>query len=249
MRYKLERFIARNSAKKQLSIPVSMPLVSMTFDDMDVAAFTTGADLVSEFGACATFYVNGNLSSAYPDTPVHYTSQDLHRLHKSGHEIACHGFAHHDYQGLSAEEVENDIRLNNDFIVRHGIPAPRNFAYPFGNLNQKIKRQALNHFDSCRGVTGGINQNIADLGYLKAVPLYENRITVDEIKALLDTLSRLGGWLIFFTHAVRNTPAGFDTSPEQLRAMLAETAARHLPVLTVAEALSRFRLANQKIQS
>jgi peptidoglycan/xylan/chitin deacetylase (PgdA/CDA1 family) len=238
MRYKLERFIARNSQKKALTLPVSTPVVSMTFDDMDVSGFTTGAGLMEEFGARATFYANGSLSNVYSGTPVHFEFQDLHSLYKAGHEIACHGFAHSDYQRVPAGEVEKDIALNRKFIVDHRLPAPRNFAYPFGNLNTRVKRQALSHFDSCRGVTGGINRSIADLGYLKAVPLYKASISLDQINMMLDSLVRFGGWLIFFTHGVRDNPGRYDTTSAQLAATLTQVSARKIPLLTTAASLA-----------
>jgi hypothetical protein len=54
-----------------------------------------------------------------------------------------------------------------------------NFAYPYGSVGLRQKRAVQERFLSCRSVREGINAGRVDLGFLKAVRLYDSEIARD----------------------------------------------------------------------
>ena len=233
----IARRLARYTGRVMRPLPLTRSIVSFTFDDVPSSACTTAADMVGAAGARATYYVSGGLDRDTGGRANYHSARELGRLCEDGHEIGCHGFYHLNYQSISLEKVEADIAMNRAYFTEHGLPIPKNFAYPYGCVDRVVKRACARLFTSCRGVQNGINCGNVDLALLKAVPLFSHQLTAARIDTLLNRLTSPGCWLIFYGHGVMNDPGSYDCTPDLLAHALSATTSRGLPILTVAAAL------------
>lgn len=233
----IARRLARYTGRVMRPLPLTRSIVSFTFDDVPSSACTTAADMVGAAGARATYYVSGGLDRDTGGRANYHSARELGRLCEDGHEIGCHGFYHLNYQSISLEKVEADIAMNRAYFTEHGLPIPKNFAYPYGCVDRVVKRACARLFTSCRGVQNGINCGNVDLALLKAVPLFSHQLTAARIDTLLNKLTSPGCWLIFYGHGVMNDPGSYDCTPDLLAHALSATTSRGLPILTVAAAL------------
>lgn len=233
----LARRLARYTGRVMRPLPPTRSIVSFTFDDVPSSACTTAADMIGAAGARATYYVSGGLDRDTGGRADYHSARELTRLCEDGHEIGCHGFSHLNYQTMSIDRVETDIARNRAYFVDHGLPIPKNFAYPYGCVDRAVKRTCARLFTSCRGVQNEINHGNVDLALLKAVPLYSRQLTAARIDALLDRLASPGCWLIFYGHGVTNDPGPYDCTPDLLARALSATTSRGLPILTITAAL------------
>lgn len=237
---KVERRLARYIFRKPLAMRNTAPLVSFTFDDVPDSAYAIGAPMLEAAGARGTFYVSGGLAgSMHPDWRL-MSAADCLDLHRRGHEIACHTYSHRAAQTLDAVETNAEIARNRLFfksIARDIVP--ENFAFPYGSVSPRSKRQMQRYFRSCRGVTGGINTGEVDLALLKAVPLSDNRTDRAAVTRLIDETARRNGWLIFYTHDVAENPTPFGCTPGLLEHAIAYAHESECVVLPVRDALRR----------
>ena len=234
---KITRRLVRYTDRVLRPLPPSRPMVTITFDDVYSSACTTAADMIAAAGGRATYYVSGGFDRDTGGWARFHNAQELRRLCQEGHEIGCHGFHHLNYQSVSIEMVEADIATNRAYFVEHGLPIPKNFAYPYGCVNRMVKRACAGRFASCRGVQNAINCGNVDLALLKSIPLYSHQLTPARIDELLNRLASKGCWLIFVSHDVTNDPGPYDCTPDLLAHVLSGITSRGLPILTVAAAL------------
>jgi peptidoglycan/xylan/chitin deacetylase (PgdA/CDA1 family) len=216
------------------------PMVSFTFDDVPKSAVTVGAPMLEEYNARGTFYVAGSLTDRWSGHWIGACADDIIRLHRVGHEIACHTFSHRraidlDTSAMTAE-MENNRRY---FRALDPSIALENFAYPYGLGSVSHKRQLGKAFRSSRGILPGVNSGTVDLQYLRATPLIERDIDIDGIERAFDEAVTTNGWLIFYGHDVETAPSPYGCSPSLLRHALEAASRRKIPILSVAEALRR----------
>lgn len=138
-------------------------MVSFTFDDVYSNACTQGGDMIRAADGHATYYVCGKFDRSRGGAPQFYNARELVQLYQHGHEIGCHGFGHLDYQSASIELIRADIEANRIYFVDRGLPIPKNFAYPYGHANRRVKSMCAAYFNSCRGAQHMINRGAVDL--------------------------------------------------------------------------------------
>jgi peptidoglycan/xylan/chitin deacetylase (PgdA/CDA1 family) len=225
---------------KPFAIHLKRPIVSFTFDDAPRSAVTVGARILEAHDALGTFYVAGGLVGAEEQGTQILTEEQLVRLNEEGHELGCQTFSHVRVSSLSPSQFRTEIDRNQAFISSLcGDVRLTNFAYPFGEVSLSRKLQVQSAFASGRGISPGVNSGTADLGLLKAVPLYANRLDDRAVEAYLDGVERGAGWLIFYTHDVDPDPSPWGARPEQLEAAVAAARARGCEILTIRNALGR----------
>ena len=76
---------------------------------------------------------------------------------------------------------------------------------------------------------------------MNAVPLYRSAGAWDEAMGWLADNIRNVGWLIYYTHDVRDQPTAYGATPELLRRCVAAAVEAGCTVLTVERALARIR--------
>ncbi len=219
---------------------VGVPTVSFSFDDAPVSAATTGAALMEEHDARATFYVAGGLLGVQD---LHWRvigGEDVVDLHARGHEIGCHSHSHVRADSMTGDRIEADILRNRDVLktLEPSLPL-ENFAYPFGHANLTWKLRLRRHFRSSRGIWPDVNQGRTDAQYLNAVPLIDRELDEGGIDRAFDRAARGGGWVIFYSHDVAARPSDYGCSPGLLRHALRAAGRFGLRVETVSNALAR----------
>lgn len=236
MRGKIARRLARVMNCNFQDVAPDRPVISFSFDDVPRSACTLGAEVLARHDAKATWYVSGTFER--DDTAECFHDQAcLKALHSAGHEIACHGYGHLNYQATSAALIKADLDRNLAYFTQTGLPTPRNFAYPYGCVSPSIKAICARRFRSCRGIHAGINRDRTDLNLVRSVPFYTRTLPWARTSALIDDVAGNGGWLTFFTHAVTETPSEFDCTPEHLDQTLAYASALKIPIMTMDQAL------------
>lgn len=213
---KVERRLAQRLHRRPGQLRNPKPIVTFTFDDVPRSACMEGRRRLEQFGVLGTFYVCGGLTAVQGDEPMH-TRPDLVSLLRDGHEIGCHGFGHVDYQAVDIGRVREDLDRNRRFLLELGVPAERlSFAYPFGCVSPRVKREVAALYASARGVVGSSQVGEVDLGVLASVPLYTATLDARRVSALVEHNARVGGWLIFFTHGVEPDPRSHGCDPALL---------------------------------
>jgi peptidoglycan/xylan/chitin deacetylase (PgdA/CDA1 family) len=230
--------LARHLCTAPFQMPDTRAMVSFTFDDVPKSAATVGAPMLEEYSARGTFYISGGLVGQWSGNWTGVSVDDILGLHGRGHELACHTFSHTRATDLDAAAMTAEVE-NNRHYLKAIDPSIRleNFAYPYGLGSVTHKRQLGKAFRSSRGILPGINSGIVDLQYLRATPLIELHIDRDGIDRAFDEAVAKSGWLIFYSHDVKNAPSPYGCSPTLLRHALDAASRRNIPVLSIAEAL------------
>ena len=237
---RLSNRLARHFAVAPHRLPTHAPMVSFTFDDAPDSAASHGAPMLEDFGGRATFYLAGSQINQWSGHWLGLSDEAIVRLHRAGHEIACHTYSHRRAIDLDEAAFAREIARNRDYF-RALDPSIRldNFAYPYGLASIWRKPQLAKAFRSARGILPGVNSDVIDLQFLRSTPLIDRDIDLGGIDRQFDKALKSGGWLIFYGHDVVNQPSPYGCSPALLRHALKAAANRNVPIVSVAEALKR----------
>ena len=236
---RIERHLARVLHKDPLNLRPAPSVACFTFDDVPQSACIEGAKVIESCGGRATYYICGGLDGL-DRGDRYFDTEDILRLHANGHEIASHGFAHIDYQQAAMSEVVADLDRNDEYFTRIGLEHSRHLAFPFGSVSPAVKRHCAARFETARGVENRPNAGSTDRALLKAVHLYEGKVSRQEIEEMMAAAMIDATWLLFMTHAVIPTPGEFDTTPAQLRHAAQAAQDLGFPLLTMTQAWQHF---------
>ena len=223
--------------KKEMEIELPRPVVSFTFDDVPACGFENGGGILARHGFAGTFYISLKFLDA-SDSEERFTKQHLSTAIENHHELGCHTNGHIHLTRTPLEHAIQDLNKNRQ-EVQAIFPQTQlcNFSYPYGEQTLSIKKHLSHTYRSARGVGQGINCGQTDLLNLKAIRLYEAQFPLGEIFKKLDEVEKCNGWLIFYTHDVKNNPTPWGCSPQYFEAVVTESARRNLTVLTVDAAM------------
>ncbi|HYQ71053.1 MAG TPA: polysaccharide deacetylase family protein [Gammaproteobacteria bacterium] len=218
-------------------------IVSFTFDDVPRSAFTNGLPIMDEAGIKATFYVAMALSiregdaNSNTDGDAYLNTDDILSLHEQGHHIACHTFSHYRLEDGSVDGLITDARRNVALLEELlGKKPVRHFSYPFGQVNFELKCRLSPAYDTLRSSRPGINLGISDLNLLRATSIYNPTFSRTSMLGVIEKAARSGGWLIFYTHGVDDTPDDYSCTPEQLAWVIWQCASRDMLILPISSA-------------
>src|SRR4051812_21186347 len=183
-------------------------MVSFTFDDFPRSALAVGGAILAAKGLAGTYYAAAGLAGTSGSMGPIFTSDDLARADRAGHEIGAHSFAHVGVAGLPKRALLADIAQNETALAGF---VPRNFSYPMGRTDLAVAALLGRHFDSCRGIEPGLNGAGTDLNLLKAVALYSQHSEARFFDAITEA-RRERAWLIFYTHDIADSPSRFGCS-------------------------------------
>lgn len=219
-------------------------VVSFSFDDFPKSALETGAALLEKYQARGTYYVALGLAGTDGrQGPIAERAQ-ICETHQRGHEIACHTYSHLDCSRVATSSIVDDLRRNAEGLADLlGGFEPSNFAYPYGRYLLSVKRLVAPLFDTCRGTVGGSNRGAVDLADLRGTPIYAPQYDESALRRLIDRNREIGGWLIFYTHDVVDSPSVYGCTPRQLEAIVEHAAARSpiMPIREVTRGLTQAR--------
>jgi len=222
-------------------------LVTFTFDDAPVSACGAGARLLEQYGVRATYYISGGGCGATSPCGQLATAEQVRSLCVKGHEIGCHTYSHAAVTRIDGDALAADLGHNRSFLQGLDRAAlPRNFAYPYGDLSFRTKRDLQRDFDSCRSLRRGVNAGIVDLGALKCCLLENSSIDRHGILNVVAETVRRTGWLIFCSHDVDDPPSEFGVSPDLVEFALIAALAAGCRLVTVRDALAILNAAGMR---
>lgn len=239
---KIANRIVRYFPGPRETIAPSRPIVSFTFDDVPLSAWTEGASIVEATGARATFYIAGAMvGTNEPDRRL-IPLEGCVDLAGRGHELACHTYAHGKLADYGRKALRADLDRNAVFLGKcDGRRTPRNFAVPYTMSWPPAQAELRRRFRSSRSGLRGINRGSVDLYNLASVGLGDGGPDLEAMRTLLDDLVDRPGWLIFFTHDVSDTPTRFGCRTANFARLVEMAAKRDCAVLTVDAALDALR--------
>lgn len=108
--------------------------LSITFDDGNVSDLTIAAPELQRRGLAASFFVlTGRIGKAGS-----LGDADIRALMSSGMLIGSHGIAHRDWTGLSARELDDELRASKASLEGICGGPVRSAAIPFGRYNAAV---------------------------------------------------------------------------------------------------------------
>src|SRR5262245_18232998 len=128
-------------------------MVSFTFDDAPDSAASLGASLLEHHGGRGTLTLAGRLIHRHSDHLHPLSNEAIVRLHRAGHEIACHTFSHLPAVDLDETAMAREIEHHRRYFM--GVDPSimlQNFAYPYGLASVWRKPQLAKSFRSARGI-------------------------------------------------------------------------------------------------
>jgi peptidoglycan/xylan/chitin deacetylase (PgdA/CDA1 family) len=218
------------------------PIISFAFDDFPRTAYTTGGSILKSFGVQGTYYAAIGLMNTSNDLGEQFRADDLHSLVSNGHELAGHTFSHIPSSSVSLLAFQQDVKKGQQAIREvTGVASSANFAYPYGDVTLAAKKALGGEMMSCRGIYGGVNGPDLDLNLLRANSLYGDVDRLAHVEELISENERKKGWLIFYTHDVRDNPSRYGCTPALLESALSAAIRSGSKISTVAHLVSELR--------
>lgn len=228
-----DRFFA-----KYLDLSSCGPVVSFTFDDFPSSALLNGGKILEKHGVKGTYYLAPGLYEACTEVGNIVSRKDVYKCREAGHEIGHHTYSHLDCSAASKDEILADI-LRADMDL--GRIKTENFSFPFGRSNIKSKKLLTNRFKSCRGISAGINSGMIDAADLKSNAIYSRNRNLDALTQLIIDTKKNGGWLIFYTHDVTQSPGLYGCTENDFEYVVDTVIDNGISIATVEEVINRFR--------
>jgi peptidoglycan/xylan/chitin deacetylase (PgdA/CDA1 family) len=243
---KYRRTLANRLYRRRIAIKTSVPIISFTFDDAPTTAFTTGGEILTSFGAKATFYVSLGLLGSQIDVGTIASPDHLLQAVEEGNEIGCHTFDHLDTWQTTTEEFIGSVVKNRQALGRV-LPGTefKTFAYPINEPRPAVKSRLEKYFMCCRGGGQVPNIGIADLNLLRGYFLDRRKgIDINDVRMVIDYNASCKGWLIFATHDVTNNPSPYGCTIKLLRDVVEYSARSGALLLPVREACEKLQTSN-----
>jgi peptidoglycan/xylan/chitin deacetylase (PgdA/CDA1 family) len=218
----------------------SRPIASLTFDDGYASFYDNGLPLLQKYGFKSTdFIITGSVDT----DPAYMTSTQVKGLYAAGNEIGSHTVTHPDLTTLSATKQDSELKNSQVFLQNLlGVPI-KDFAAPYGAMNQQIYLDGDKYYQSLRGVEAGYNaKNNFNTNNL-LVQNIVSTTTVADIQGWIAEAQATNTWLILVYHQVDpSTSAGlYNTYPADLDNQLAAIKASGIAVETVSQALNELK--------
>jgi len=234
---KIHRGMGRRLNVRPVPVQPSRGVLSLSFDDIPVTAWTEGGPILAQYDLKATYYVCGGLSGAQNMGLPQFEPEHLQAIHAAGHEIGCHTFEHVSTLELSARQLEVTLARNAAWVddVLGGYEMTT-FAYPFGDCALRAKSVLDQRFLCSRGVGDGVNIAKADRNLLRAIGLESRRLPGYDLEALVEKTADQRGWLIAYGHEVMDGPTPYGCTPADLERLIRLALDAGLDIRPVGEA-------------
>ncbi|MND67539.1 Polysaccharide deacetylase [compost metagenome] len=233
---KLRRRLARLTHRRPARLDLDRPVVSFTFDDIPASAAHAGAQALEKHGARGTFYVCAGLFGRDGHMGRFANAAEISALIHQGHEVAGHTLDHVDCHRTAPAALEADLDAN-DLALRGLGAAPLHFAYPYGEVSPRAKKQLGARYASLRGVHKALVHDGGDRNQLPGVGI-EGPDGEALARAWIDRAVAERAWLILYTHDVRETPSPWGCTPDALDRLIDYARTAGCDIRTVGEVLA-----------
>ena len=233
MRRRAGRYLDVRPAKVQPARGV----LSLSFDDIPMSAWTEAGPILAQHGVKATYYVCGGLAGGRNLDLPQFEVEHLQALHEAGPEVGCHTYEHVSTLTLSPAELDASLARNAAWVAeRLGGYQMETFAYPFGDCSLASKAIIDSRFLCGRGVRDGINAGRTDRNLLQAIGLESRRLPGYDLEQLVAETASSKGWLIAYGHDVSDAPTPYGCRPEDIDRLIRLAKAADLDIQPVAAA-------------
>jgi len=234
------RRAGRILGKRPAEIRSERGVLSLSFDDIPVSAWTEAGPVLAEHGVKATYYVCGGLSGRRNLDLPQFEAEHLQALHGDGHEVGCHTFEHVSVLRLSKAGLHASLERNAAWIAeRLDGYRVQSFAYPFGDCSFGAKAVIDARFLCGRGIRDGVNAGRSDRAHLRAIGMESRRLPGYDLEALVAETAANRGWLIAYGHDVSDRPTPYGCRPKDIDRLIRLAKAADLDILPVAAAWLR----------
>ncbi len=118
--------------------------VSLTFDDSMKEHYTIVAPELEKRGFRGTFWMCGDWMPADPQTDTtHFTWAEAKEMSDNGHEMSNHSWSHQYMTRLSEEELVEEIRKNDEAILKNIGKPSTTFCFPYNSYNEAVLAEVM----------------------------------------------------------------------------------------------------------
>ena len=231
---KLRRRLVRMQATRPAPAGPKRPMVSFSFDDAPSTAARTGAGILESRGVRGTYFVSMGLAGQDGPMGRNMGPEEVRTLVETGHEIGCHTHSHLDCGQAGGAAATDDVERNLEALLAAGAPKPATFAYPYGDVSAPAKAALRGRFALLRALHHGVIRRGSDLNQAPGVGI-EGPGAEEVVRSWLRRTLADPGWLIIYTHDVREDHSAFGCTPGALTRLLDEALQGGADVVTVAE--------------
>lgn len=234
---KMRRRAGRYLDVRPVEVRPSRGILSISFDDIPVSAWTEAGPVLAQHGVTATYYVCGGLSGGTNLDLPQFETEHLQALHAAGHEVGCHTYEHVSTLTLGPAALAASFDRNAAWVAeRLDGYRMQTFAYPFGDCALGSKAVVAERFLCGRGVRNGVNAGRADRANLQAIGLESRRLPGYDLEALMRQTADQKGWLIAYGHDVSDRPTPYGCTPDDIDRLIRLAKAADLDIRPVASA-------------
>lgn len=230
---KLRRRMARLVTQKPATLSgLRRPLLTISFDDAPVSAAREGAAILKKHGVHGTYFISTGLSGLDSHLGEYTMADDIKALNAAGHEIACHTHSHIDCGRAAVRDIAGELQRNHDALRHMGVPAPRTFAYPYGDVSPAAKGLLHDRYLAARALHHGLIANGTDLNQAPAVGI-EGACGEQTALTWMEKAARTrDAWLVLYTHDVRETPSDWGCTPAALDRIIDQARSMGFEIVT-----------------
>ncbi len=217
------------------------PIVSLTFDDGYTSLYNYGLPLLQKYGFKSTdFIISGMVTSG--DSKYMAPAQ-IQSLYSAGEEIGSHTVTHPDLTTLSYSQMDSELQTSQTYLQNLlGVPV-KDFATPYGAANNQVITDAMNYYNSVRGVEGGYNAVNNFNPYNILVQNVVVTTPVTQVEQWIQQAVATNTWLVLVYHQVdptltNKTAEPYNTYPSDLDAELSYLKSSSATVETISQALA-----------
>ncbi len=235
---KVRRRLARALTRKPAHLDLARPLLTISFDDAPASAAHAGADILARHGVHGTYFISAGLMGKDSHLGLFARVDEVKALHAAGHEIADHTYSHLDCGKAGSAAISGNIEANLRSLKHMGIPKPRTFAYPYGDVSPQAKAVLNDRYLAARALHHGLIETGTDLNQAPAVGI-EGPRGEETARLWLDRAHKARAWLVLYTHDVRANPSDWGCTPEVLERLVVRALDLGFDIVTFAEGARR----------
>lgn len=223
-------------------------VVSLTFDDSQVSAYTLGKPILDKYAYTGTWYTICDRVGTGGD---YMTQAQLDTLYAQGHDIAAHAYylASHNltngFNDLSADALDEEFLLMKEWLRSRGYHrGADHFCWPQGKFTPATVAAASKFFASIRsGAARNTLETLRPSDPLRLrdrlIPGSSYGLTAAQITDAITRAYNNGAWLNLTIHkVVASSPTGADVTTAELTTIVDHLATTGIPVRTVHEVIN-----------
>jgi peptidoglycan/xylan/chitin deacetylase (PgdA/CDA1 family) len=245
---KLRRRLVRLAHRRPVQAGLNRPMISFSFDDAPASAADAGANILEARGHRGTYYISAALAGHSGPMGRYANAEEISRLAKAGHEIACHTYSHLDCGQAGGVEATDDAALNAEVLAAWGAPPISSFAYPYGDVSGPAKLALAGRFSTLRALHHGLIETGSDLNQAPAVGVEGPDGEGTAMRWMMRAAARKA-WLILYTHDVAEAPSEWGCTPAALERLVDAAEKLGFDVVTVAEGAGRIGAASPALKA